>query len=182
MRSWLLTSTTYGTWLPGDARGFVGRVTDAREGDGPLKRRIEHDAPGAEYDRDVPGLRRSALELMRGGPVWLTAEQAGVVAAQFGVTSTHRGWELLAVAVMANHFHAVLSAAEDVPADVLLRDVKCYAARELNRLWPRPASGTWWTASGSRRLLPDSDSVERAIRYVSNQHACLAWWQSSSAG
>ncbi len=23
-RHWLLTSTTYGTWLPGDSRGVVG--------------------------------------------------------------------------------------------------------------------------------------------------------------
>ena len=30
MRYWLLTSTTYGTWLPGDERGFVGRVWDTR--------------------------------------------------------------------------------------------------------------------------------------------------------
>ena len=27
-RYWLLTWTTYGTWLPGDARGFVSNVAD----------------------------------------------------------------------------------------------------------------------------------------------------------
>ena len=26
--SWLLTWTTYGTWLPGDERGFVGNVVE----------------------------------------------------------------------------------------------------------------------------------------------------------
>src|SRR5947209_816005 len=31
-RYWFLTWTTYGTWLPGDARGFVGRVWSADEG------------------------------------------------------------------------------------------------------------------------------------------------------
>ena len=28
-RYWLLTNTCYGNWLPGDARGFVGRVSAA---------------------------------------------------------------------------------------------------------------------------------------------------------
>jgi hypothetical protein len=27
-RFWLLTWTTYGTWLPGDERGFVSEVRD----------------------------------------------------------------------------------------------------------------------------------------------------------
>jgi hypothetical protein len=31
-RYWLLTRTTYGTWLPGDVRGFVSRVRDLRRG------------------------------------------------------------------------------------------------------------------------------------------------------
>ncbi len=30
-RHWLVTSTTYGTWTPGDDSGFVSRV---RDGDG----------------------------------------------------------------------------------------------------------------------------------------------------
>ncbi len=42
-RHWLLTSTFYGTWLPGDRRGFVGRVRDARPDDLPTLVRLEHD-------------------------------------------------------------------------------------------------------------------------------------------
>ncbi len=30
MTTWLLTSTTYGTWLPGDPRGSVTSVLDFR--------------------------------------------------------------------------------------------------------------------------------------------------------
>jgi hypothetical protein len=29
-RYWLLTNTSYGNWLPGDRRGFVGRVWEHR--------------------------------------------------------------------------------------------------------------------------------------------------------
>jgi len=31
--SWLLTWTTYGTWLPGDERGFVGNVVEEATND-----------------------------------------------------------------------------------------------------------------------------------------------------
>ena len=31
--SWLLTWTTYGTWLPGDERGFVGNVVEETAND-----------------------------------------------------------------------------------------------------------------------------------------------------
>ncbi len=77
---------------------------------------------------------------------------------------------------MANHFHLVVSAAEEVPSTALLRDFKSYAARALNQQWPKPASGTWWTESGSRRPLPRDEAVEAAIHYVRNQANILAMW------
>jgi hypothetical protein len=49
-RYWFLTWTTYGTWLPGDARGFVGRVWN--EDLGP---RVKHNEPGTPYDANLPG-------------------------------------------------------------------------------------------------------------------------------
>jgi REP element-mobilizing transposase RayT len=180
-RSWLITSTTYGTWLPGDRRGFVGTVRDRRPGDPDIPGRIRHNTSHTEYDRNVPGLRTSAERLMKCGPVLLTADQAGVVLEQFRSTAEYRGWELRAVAVMANHFHVVVTAPEDVPSVNLLRDFKSYAARALNRQWPTPASGTWWTESGSRRPLPDERAVEDAVAYVGAQHARLAMWAAGMA-
>lgn len=172
--TWLLTSTTYGTWLPGDERGFVGRVTDRRTDEVEQRTRIEHDQPGTEYDRDIPALRRSAENLMNGPPVWLNVDHAKVVLAQFRETEQYRGWEILAAAVMANHFHLVVGAPDTVSSDTLLRDFKSYASRALNKRWPRPQSGTWWTQSGSRRSLPDERAVENAVRYVLNQERPLA--------
>ncbi len=172
--TWLLTSTTYGTWLPGDTRGFVGRVVEARADDPLTEHRVEHDRPQTDYDRDIPALRAAAQQQMKGEPILLTAEQAGVVLEQFRETAAYRGWTLHAVAIMANHFHAVLSAPESVLTDAIMRDLKSYASRALNRKWAVPESGTWWTKSGSRRKLPDDRAVETAIRYVQNQRGCLA--------
>ena len=69
MRVWLLTSTTYGTWLPGDPRGSVTSVRDQRPGDAPSVVRIEHDIPGELWEEPIPGLHRSAQERMKGAPV-----------------------------------------------------------------------------------------------------------------
>jgi hypothetical protein len=93
-RYWLLTSTTYGTRLPGDERGFVSnvRVDDGAE--------VRHNIPGTPADADMPGLRNAALEQMKGPPIYLTLDQARAVVPQFQETATFRQWELCAVAVM----------------------------------------------------------------------------------
>lgn len=84
---------------------------------------------------------------------------------------------MLAASVMANHFHLVVEAAEATQSTVLLRDFKAYASRALHSRWPKPASGTWWTESGSRRPLPNEPSVEAAVEYVRQQPGALAvWW------
>jgi hypothetical protein len=49
-RTWLLTSTTYGTWLPGDPRQFVGGT---RAADGS---KVLNNGPGAPYALAIPPL------------------------------------------------------------------------------------------------------------------------------
>lgn len=179
--TWLITSTTYGTWLPGDARGFVGRVWEKRNDDPATdSRRVEHDESATPFDRDIPGLRAASKALMKGKPVLLNAEQAQAALTQFQETASFRGWNLLAAAVMANHFHLVVTAPATLLTENLLRDFKSYASRVLNQHWSKPTSGTWWTASGSRRRLPNDHAIEAAIRYVWNQDRVLARWIASA--
>lgn len=176
---WLLTSTTYGTWLPGDERGFVGRVLEQRQGDKQTHPQ-EHDQPGTPYDQHIPKLKAASAHLMKAEPVWLTPDQAQVVLAQFQETAAYRGWSLAAASVMANHFHLVVAADADVLTDRLLRDFKSYASRVLNRHWPRDER--WWTTSGSRRSLPNQQAQHHAIRYTIRQNACLARWLNPDYG
>ncbi len=171
---WLLTWRTYGTWLPGDARGFVSNVRGA-DGHGG-----RHNIPGTECDRDLPGLERYAREQMKGKPVLFTAEQARLVADDFRSSAEFRGWSHHALAVMANHIHIVISAPEEVLTDRLLQVFKSYASRMLNQAYPRPTSGTWWAASGSRRRLPDERAVAAAIEYVRHQEYPLVIWTMDS--
>ncbi len=209
---WLLTWTTYGTWLPGDDRGFVGyirqrpadlrqrldtddaraddaraddaRADDARADDAradDASRRVIHNTPGTPYDRNMPGLRRYAQDHMKGKPIWLRPAQADVFLAEAIRTAEFRKWSLLAAAVMANHVHLVVVVPDDLPGERLLREFKSYGSRALNQRFGKPTSGTWWTKSGSTRLLPNERAVSAAVEYVRQQHRPLVLWIADSA-
>ncbi len=70
-RYWLLTSTTYGTWLPGDSRGFVSNVADE------TGRGVRHNERGTPCDLNLPALRAYMRRQMIGDPLFLNEEQAG---------------------------------------------------------------------------------------------------------
>jgi REP element-mobilizing transposase RayT len=175
-RFWLLTWTTYGTWLPGDARGFVSNV-DRGDGKG---HRI--NTPNVPPIANMPGLQRMARETAA-MEVFLSLDHAQLLFDQFTETIRFRGWELQAAAIMRNHVHLVLGVPGDPEPDVLLRDMKSYGSRRLNQSFERLPSGTWWTESGSRRKLPNKEAVQAAVKYVENQeHPLLVWvaprWKS----
>ncbi len=151
MAAWLLTSTFYGQWLPGDPRGCVTNVLDRRPGDlkGPV--RFEHAQPGQVYEGALPGLQRVARQRLKGPSVAVDLVQAEQILDQFQETAVYRQWTLHAVSVMFNHLHLVVEAPQEFGKQELLRDFKSYAARRLNRQFGRRESGTWWTDSGSCR-------------------------------
>ena len=169
-RYWFLTWTTYGTWLPGDERGFVSNV---RDGDGP---EVKHAESGMPYDAKQRGLVEAARERMMGNPIWIQAVHAEELAEQFRETARFRQYAISAGAIMANHVHLVVGVPGDPQPDTLLRDFKSYGSRCLNKLAGKPESGTWWTAGGSRRKLRDEDAVRSVVEYVRNQQKPLVVW------
>ena len=174
-RCWLLTWTTYGSWLPGDHRGFVS----TQRNDNGLP--YIHNLPGTPCDADVPRLEKAMRAAMCGPPIRLTHDQAKTVAAQFQETASYRDWLLLAVSVMANHVHIVVGVTGDPEPDKLLHDFKSYASRSLNRSCPRPVNGTWWTESGSKRKLRDEEAIRDAVNYIRDQDYPLVIWVDEEA-
>lgn len=166
MRYWLLTNTTYGTWLPGDQRGSVTSVRDRRVGEAVDDQRRRHNRPGEAWEAPIAGLANSARSRMKGSPIWLTAPQAEVLLRQLQETATYRGWLLKSIAIMANHFHLVVGVVDDSDPRKILADFKAYGTRALNRDFGRPRSGRWWTTSGSKRQLPDGRAIAAAVNYV----------------
>ncbi|MBM3982691.1 MAG: hypothetical protein FJ304_20950 [Planctomycetes bacterium] len=174
--TWLLTWTTYGTRLPGDARGFVSGL---RTDDGEV---VVHNVSGTPVDADVPLLRRYAESVLTQSPVWFTAEQATTVAEQFRETAAYRNWRLLALAVMSNHVHLVVEVSDNVSASKLQTDFKAYTTRRLNGAFAPHSKQKWWTERGSTRVLRKPGAVDAAIAYVLNQQSPLVIWQASGAG
>ena len=134
-RYWLLTWTTYGTWLPGDRRGFVSEVRDETG-----KKQL-HNIPGTPCATDIPPLQGYAASRMTGGVVLLDGSQAQAVAEQLRETAVHRGWQILALAVMANHVHVVVGVPGDPEPEKLLGDFKAWVTRRLNASWGRRSVG-----------------------------------------
>ena len=167
-RHWLLTSTTYGTWLPGECRGFDSPV---RDDDQAL---VLHNVPGTPDDTDMPALAEHAREKLRGPPIRFHRLQADRLIEQFLETSAHRNWLVIAASVMTTHVHIVVTVPGDPAPKTLLQSFKSYGSRVLNERWGQPASGTWWTESGSKRKLPNENSVRAATRYVYHQPGYLA--------
>src|SRR5258708_5731195 len=163
MPVWLVTRTCYGQWLPGDPRGSVTSVRDRRSGEPSLHVRIERASVGEDYDEAMSGLESSAFAQLKGPPVALDYLQAEQLLDQFQETAGHRCWTLIAVSIMFNHIHLVVEAPSNIDKKVSLKDFKSYGSRRLNRRFGTPASGTWWTDSGSCRTIRH---VPSAVDYV----------------
>ena len=146
---YLLTWTTYGTWLPGDDRGSISHASN-RPGDG----RAPSD----------PRLRDAVLRDMRDVPLILSPPMRDVVTTTIRAHSEVRAWPLLAVNVRSNHAHAVVSAhAKPV---VVLTQFKSWCTRRLREAGLVEPGRTVWTRHGSTRYLWDDRALHDACAYV----------------
>ena len=144
----LLTWTTYGTWLPGDERGWIKRGQGVKLPD--------------------PVLRDAAAARMTEPACTLDAEQRRLVDETVADHCRIRGWHLHAMSCRSNHVHVVLSA--DVnPVD--MRDqFKAWCTRKLKERQRRDGEQRirqkWWTERGGQRYIADEDGLEATILYV----------------
>jgi REP element-mobilizing transposase RayT len=166
MRFWLLTNTTYGTWLPGNRRGSVTSVRDRRDSDPPTSSRLVHNLPGEPWEDEHPGLCFAAVQRMNGPAIYFDLEKAEIVFVQFQETAAHRGWTLHAISIMASHFHIVVQVAYDPCPKKILAGFKAWASRRLNERYGEPPSETWWTMNGSKRKLANESHRQNAINYT----------------
>jgi REP element-mobilizing transposase RayT len=127
-------------------------------------------------DGPMPGLEAASREAMNGETILLTELQADALAEQFQETAQHRGWTILAYAVMCNHVHIVLGVLGDPKPEKLLGGLKAWGTRRLNEGWGARPNGTWWAEHGSKRKLPHEAAVLGAVAYVAQQPRVLRVW------
>jgi REP element-mobilizing transposase RayT len=142
--AYFLTWSTYGTWLPGDSRGWV----EYRHG----------------WSLPDPILELEARALMTEEACMLSPAQRAAVEAQIAETCQFRGWALRAVNCRTNHIHVVLSAPETKPKKIR-SSLKAWATRCLKDQFD-PSRMNWWAERGSIRFIFDDDNYERVMFYV----------------
>jgi REP element-mobilizing transposase RayT len=141
---YFLTWGTYGTWLPGDARGWFERSGGSQTPD-----------PIRELEAKARMIEDACI---------LTQEQRRAVEVQIAGTCTHRGWTLHAVNCRSNHVHVVVTADVRDPKKIRI-DLKAWTARVLMEKFDRGRKN-WWEERGSIRYLNKEDDLEAAIVYV----------------
>jgi REP element-mobilizing transposase RayT len=144
--------TTYGTWLPGDWRGWVTKGVWGIQ------------------TRD-PKLEQTSRERMAETTVVLTPEQRALVEKTIVNHCQLRGWTLHAVNARTNHIHVVITADRD-PNDV--RDqFKAWCSRTLSdnagltkSVAKKAGRRHWFTERGDNEAIRDEEYLRNAIRYV----------------
>jgi REP element-mobilizing transposase RayT len=141
--AYLITWTTYGSWLPGDTRGWV-----------------EKGKAGIQ-EPDDPRQCAAQQQLLE-APVLLDGEQRGVVEATIRAHCEFRGWQIHAVNARSNHVHVVVTA--DVAPEAVMAQLKAWCSRRLNeRGTPRDH---WWTKHGGTKWINEEAYLQNAIGYV----------------
>jgi REP element-mobilizing transposase RayT len=147
--AYFITWSTYGTWLPGDERGWV----EYRRG----------------WHFPDPARELEAAAIMTEDACRLDLEQRNAVHEQVAETCLHRGWTLHAVNCRTNHMHLVVSA--PLSPKKVRSQVKAWCTRKLKNLaatkgQPGLIRENWWAERGSQRYINDEESLEAAIIYV----------------
>ena len=139
-----LTWSTYGTWLPGDSRGWVDY--------------------GRGWRLPVPWRQLETAARMTEDACRLTSEMRAAVEQQLEETCGIRSWQLFAKNCRYNHVHIVVAAPNTDPKRVRTT-LKAWASRCLRDGFDRSREN-WWTERGSIRRIFDEASLEAAIIYV----------------
>jgi REP element-mobilizing transposase RayT len=149
--AYFLTFRTYGTWLPGDERGFVDHRRDGEDS----WARGEDERRAAQA-----GCFRRWTERVFGN------DERACVNRAMETTCQHRGWTLFACNVRTNHVHVVVSAAE--PPERVMVSLKAWATRGLRDEGLVGPEDQVWSRHGSTRYLRDVRAIEAAREYVVN--------------
>lgn len=127
-RWWLVTWTTYGSWLPGDPRGY--RTWRGREHVGPPRR---YAAPGETTYRPAEHrLRHETAQQRTDSPVVLTPEQVNITLQAMIAEMADTPVVPAIVAVGDRHVY-VLARFDSYPIRMFTGRIKAAATRELNQ-------------------------------------------------
>jgi len=141
----MVTWTTYGTWLPGDKRGYVE--------DGI----IFADDPEF-FERNKQGQKSPSVKL---------SSREKEIVKQTILEQAHRiGHKIEALAVCTNHVHLVARPYLQPIENIVGR----YKSLTTRTLWQYNRKGRIWTKGHDKRFCFSEKELEQRIRYVNNHN------------
>jgi len=141
--AFFLTWTTYGTWLPGDERGW-------------------HQKSGGPRDPNQLFEEMSQRDLKE-TPFVMTAKDREIVNSTIHKHCGIRNWCLHAVNARSNHVHVVV-AAPDYHPETVRDQFKAWCTRELKPY--HPGRERLWTEGASVRWINNEADLETVIVYT----------------
>ena len=142
--TYFITWTTYGTWLPGDARGW--RKT--KKGSQPPQ----------------PLLEAWCRNRMTETPILLNDAQRDKVEAVCRKHAEIRGWMLHAVNARSNHVHLAVTA--DRKPETVRDQFKANATRVLRQDPDAITNENVWTRGGDCEVVDGEDNLARVVEYI----------------
>jgi REP element-mobilizing transposase RayT len=150
--AYFLTWTTYGTWLPGDDRGW-----------------IHSDKQGIQPPD--PALEGMARGSMSEDAVILFTPQRELIEQTIRSHCHKRHWELHAVNARTNHVHVVVTANRDI--EEVMNQLKLWCSRKLSDqtgltepVAKKAGRRHWFTEGGDKDEINDEQHLANAIHYV----------------
>jgi REP element-mobilizing transposase RayT len=146
---YLITFTTYGTWLHGNAVGSI------------LK---SDEYSGTVLITGNPELEMAEFKRLKDMPFKMNEHQRRIVLAAILEVCQFRNWIAHAVHVRSNHIHAVVCA--KAKPEKIMNDFKVYATKALRKETVRLDLAKVWTRHGSTKYLWYDQALDDAIKYV----------------
>ena len=142
--TYFITWTTYGSWLPGDARGW----------------RKWH----AGNQEPQPSLEAWTRNRMSESPVLLSEHQRSKVETVCREHAEIRNWMLHAVKARSNHVHLAVTANQK---PTVVRDqFKANSTRVLRQGDDAVPNEKVWTRGGDCEVVDGEDNLDRVVQYI----------------
>jgi REP element-mobilizing transposase RayT len=138
-----VTTTSYGTWLPGDLRGYVQR---------------------GEILPGNPRLLKSAQNSLKSELVFFSAADQQKLLATIMAAAAEFDYRLTDLAIEAWHLHWIVSHGDDSP-DKMAARLKARMRQALNR-------GRIWTKSYCGQALHDEAALHQVRCYIVRHPGC----------
>ncbi|HSU66967.1 MAG TPA: hypothetical protein VLJ39_08860 [Tepidisphaeraceae bacterium] len=162
---------TYGTWLPGDPKGFRTRHhREHIEGD------YKHPPPKGMYDKR----HEQAKDLMKRDPIFLTIDQRLLIVRLLVESLQRRNFDIATACVIEVHFHILARIPDHDPGHwigVAKKESSHYAKEQSQA----PAGGLWAVRSKSLPIHSRGHQLNTA-KYIFDhcEEGAAVWYRNSA--